>query len=84
MSNWGPFDGGSNFGPMNSGSNMGPFNGAQNMGPFANSNNMDNDSDWGFHYNNKNTLLAAGLWGLNVESKISIIAELSGKLSHSR
>jgi flagellar biosynthesis/type III secretory pathway protein FliH len=24
------------------------------MGPFANSNNMDNDSDWGFHYNNKN------------------------------
>ncbi|SHN89216.1 PE_PGRS family protein [Bathymodiolus heckerae thiotrophic gill symbiont] len=26
----------------------------QNMGPFANSNDMNNDSDWGFHYNNKN------------------------------
>jgi flagellar biosynthesis/type III secretory pathway protein FliH len=24
------------------------------MGPFANSNDMNNDSDWGFHYNNKN------------------------------
>jgi hypothetical protein len=42
------------MGPFNGGSNMGPFNGAQNFGPFANSNNMDNDSDWGFHYNNKN------------------------------
>ncbi|MCH9745867.1 MAG: hypothetical protein K0U04_03970, partial [Proteobacteria bacterium] len=37
------------------GSNMGPFNGAQNFGPFANNNDMNNDSDWGFHYNNKNT-----------------------------
>jgi len=25
------------------------------MGPFANNNNMNNDSDWGFHYDNKNS-----------------------------
>ena len=53
--NWGPFTGGQNMGPFSSGSNMGPFNGAQNFGPFANNNDMNNDSDWGFHYNNKNS-----------------------------
>ena len=53
--NWGPFLGGSTVGPLNSSSNWGPFNGLTNWGPFANNNDMVNDSDWGFHYSNKNT-----------------------------
>ena len=56
MSNFGPFGGGQNMGPFHGGSNMGPFRGTQNFGSFANNYNMNNDSDWGFKYNNKNSI----------------------------
>lgn len=85
-SNWGPFNSGSNFGPMQSGSNwgpfaggqnMGPFNGSSNWGPFANTNNMDNNSDWGFHYNNKNAIKNTS--ATSVDAKLSAVADAYAK-----
>lgn len=54
MSHWGPMNGIGNMGPMDGNTNWGPFNGKTGWGPMTNANNMANESDWGFHYNNKN------------------------------
>ncbi|WP_428087235.1 hypothetical protein [Candidatus Thioglobus sp.] len=59
-SNFGPFNSGSSFNPFDGGSNLGPFNKDQNWGPLSNVNEMVNDSDWGFHYNNKNSMSNKG------------------------
>jgi hypothetical protein len=56
---------------------MGPFNGAQNMGPFANSNDMNNDSDWGFHYNNKNA--TKNVSNATTDGKFAGVADANAK-----